>query len=94
MKKLTIVLVLLIGLVAPGPVLGQVKVDPAAEKIITDGRVRQDEGFVEAQIQQFLDKQPGPLKSYSETPPFGSVQSAARSIAGAPSPSPMWVGNQ
>ncbi len=51
-----------------------------SDMIITDLRVRNDEGFVEKQVQQFLDKQPGPLKSYVEI--LGTVQqTAARSIA-------------
>src|SRR4051794_22533497 len=52
----------------------------ADDNIITDYRLRADEGFLEEQIQQFLAKQPGPLKSYSETIYAGYNQSAARSL--------------
>lgn len=55
---------------------------PAAnDTIITDNRLRSDESFLEDQIQEFLDKQPGFLKSYSEPLYAGYTQSAARSLA-------------
>jgi murein DD-endopeptidase MepM/ murein hydrolase activator NlpD len=54
---------------------------PLEANIITDYRLRADEGFLEQQIQQFLDQQPGPLKNYSETIYTGYNQSAARSLA-------------
>lgn len=53
----------------------------ADDNIITDYRLRANEGFLEEQIQQFLAKQPGPLKSYNETIYAGYNQSAARSLA-------------
>ncbi|MBN9390025.1 MAG: HEAT repeat domain-containing protein [Chloroflexi bacterium] len=53
----------------------------AAANIIGDTTFRAGEDFLEADIQQFLDKQPGPLKSYRETIYDGVRQSAARSLA-------------
>lgn len=53
----------------------------ANDNIIGDANFRAGENFLEADIQQFLDKQPGPLKSYRETIYDGVQQSAARSLA-------------
>lgn len=53
----------------------------ASDNIITDNRLRAGENFLEADIQQFLDKQPGPLKSYRENLYAGYDQGAARSLA-------------
>ncbi len=78
------VIILIAGLVLsldsynPASVLAAPTAD---DNIITDYRLRADEGFLEEQIQQFLAKQPGPLKSYSETIYAGYNQSAARSLA-------------
>jgi murein DD-endopeptidase MepM/ murein hydrolase activator NlpD len=77
-----LVILLVAGLVLSLDSNKPVLAAPVAEAtIITDYRLRADEGFLEEQIQQFLNKQPGPLKSYSETIYAGYNQSAARSLA-------------
>lgn len=51
-----------------------------SELLITDARLRSPEGFLEEQVQEFLNRQPGLLKTYQETLFSGETQSAARSI--------------
>lgn len=53
----------------------------ATGSIISDANFRAGENFLETDIQQFLDKQPGPLKGYRETLYEGFQQGAARSVA-------------
>lgn len=72
---------LLVVVFTPGSTAQAVQSGPADEPIITDSRLRNNEGFLEEQIQKFLDGQPGPLKSYRELLYAGTSQSAARTIA-------------
>jgi murein DD-endopeptidase MepM/ murein hydrolase activator NlpD len=66
-------------MLVPAP-LAVAALTPGAAMLITDRRLREDEGFLEANVQRFLDRQPGPLKTYIEVFPNKVRQSAARSI--------------